>query len=1330
MNKYFILLFALILLFGSAGSNFLYAQSEPVEVGFRDFNFGTRVTSQPTGEKPQSKLWFNDGSWWGSLWNPGENRYEIYRFDRSSQSFFTTGVAIDDRASSKADALWDGQKLYVVSNIFSKSPGPVSASSAGRLYRYSYDSATRTYRLDSGFPVTVNSSKSETLVIDKDSTGQLWVTWTEGGNVMINRSVGGDDLNWGTPFKLPSQTSSVQSDDISSLIAMNDANGSHIGVLWSNQNDERMYFALHPDGNSDTNWLPEEMALNDPQLGQVADDHINLKIALDPEGALYAVTKTGLSASEAPLVYLLKRTATGSWEKYVFGKNKDDHTRPIVLLNPSERTLYVFAMSDDDGTRSIYYKSANMDNISFPQGAGTLFIKSATDVSINDPTSTKQNVNSGTGLLVLASDKDTDYYFHNTIDLGDSGPLISDFSPQSGLVGTEVTITGSNLSDLDQVWFGETAATQFSIVSDQEIRAVVPAGAVTGKITVSNSLGSATSFSDFIVHFTLALQIQGQGSVGLNPDQADYAYGSYVDLTAYPAAGWQFQEWQGDLIGTSNPAQLLMDGDKAVTAVFSESNQITYTLTLQPSEGGTITLDPSGGVYEENTMVTLTASADPGYMFSYWQGDLTGTANPASIIMDADKTVQPVFEPIPAGSDIVYQDMKSGSSSSSSSVTVGNLVMQSGDLYVAMVSTKPYVFVSQVDGMGLTWIKAKSQASGRSATGMEVWYAIAMIDVARYSGVNPLNPIGNIVSANTNGIDGLDSGGTDSPSYSIPFTTNGSPSMVVGAIAMRNKYHEPGGGFIERYENFTGSGGDVVGIAGMDQSIAAPSAIDVQGTFSNTVDWAVVTVELLSNTGSTESYNLTVSTSGSGTVDLNPAGGVYDSGSEVTLAATAALGWQFSGWSGDVTGTANPVTVLMDGNKSVTATFTEEIAQYTLTVSTTGEGQVELTPPSSVYDTGTEVTMTATAASGWQFSGWSGDVTGTTNPVVVTMDTDKSVTATFTQSNLESITYLGSATAGALRESTIFAQIPVMSAADVLYLCSVSTDPPVPVDRLESSGLAWTRVSTLISGRATTGLEIWHALGNGNLSHDVTVHLGNSSKNSAVVISAYGGTDLIAPIANVKTVTTENNFDTINRASDSDVYSFSFNTSLTESILFVSIARLSAVHEPGPGFTERVDFGWGTGGDQAGVAINEKKNSIPEIVQVQGSFDKKYDWAVIALELKGNNSLAKRLPDWQETMIAKGQPKATELLPNYPNPFNPETTLSYSLADNARVTMEIFDIQGKLVRVLVQQNQTAGHHNVIWDGRDEFGSQVASGVYLCVLQTGNVREILKISLLK
>jgi hypothetical protein len=211
------------------------AASEKIDIGYRDFSYplDTGSNSRPTGEKPESKLWFNEGAWWGVLWSTPGKAYRIHRLDRTTQDWLDTGTAVDDRLKSRVDVGWDGTKLYVASHIYTGTGAPVmKESDRGRLYRFSYDAGTDTYTLDGGFPVLVTRGKSETLVLAKDSTGQLWVTYVENNQVMVNHSVNGDDRTWATPFVLTgANANTLDKDDIASIIAYD----GHVGIMWSRQ---------------------------------------------------------------------------------------------------------------------------------------------------------------------------------------------------------------------------------------------------------------------------------------------------------------------------------------------------------------------------------------------------------------------------------------------------------------------------------------------------------------------------------------------------------------------------------------------------------------------------------------------------------------------------------------------------------------------------------------------------------------------------------------------------------------------------------------------------------------------------------------------------------------------------------------------------------------------------------------------------------------------------------------------------------------------------------------------------------------------------------------
>jgi hypothetical protein len=167
-------------------------------------------------------------------------------------------------------------------------------------------------------------------------------------------------------------------------------------------------------------------------------------------------------------------------------------------------------------------------------------------------------------------------------------------------------------------------------------------------------------------------------------------------------------------------------------------------------------------------------------------------------------------------------------------------------------------------------------------------------------------------------------------------------------------------------------------------------------------------------------HQLYVPIIGNGQVSLEPPG-PYTNGQEVTMTALPASGWSFSAWSGDFSGTANPATVIISGDMTVTATFTEtpDPATYTTTVSVEGSGLV-LVHPEGPYQAGQVVTLTALAAPDWIFSAWSGDVIGSSNPVTFTMIADTVVTATFTPAPAELYTItMGIAGDGAVALSPI-----------------------------------------------------------------------------------------------------------------------------------------------------------------------------------------------------------------------------------------------------------------------------------------------------------------------
>jgi hypothetical protein len=95
-----------------------------------------------------------------------------------------------------------------------------------------------------------------------------------------------------------------------------------------------------------------------------------------------------------------------------------------------------------------------------------------------------------------------------------------------------------------------------------------------------------------------------------------------------------------------------------------------------------------------------------------------------------------------------------------------------------------------------------------------------------------------------------------------------------------------------------------------------------------------------------------------------------------------------------------------------------------------------------------------------------------------------------------------------------------------------------------------------------------------------------------------------------------------------------------------------------------------------------------------------------------------------------GTPQDFALGANYPNPFNPETTIGYQLPTVAQVRLEVYDVLGQKVRTLVQQVEPAGYHTAVWDGRDDGGNALAGGVYLYRLQADEFSQVRRLLLMK
>ena len=314
------------------------------------------------------------------MWDVISNDFHIFRLDPTTRTWKDDRVLADGRADTHADVLWNGTKLFIASHQFPRDNQPAVAGDPSLLFRYSYDSAAKKYQLDPGYPATINTTKSETLTIDQDSTGTLWATWQQGNTIYVNSTTSGtDQTQWGTPHPLPHARRGVGRRHLRGRAY----GGNRIGIMWSSQHGRvtGRHVLQQPRGRH------RRRPVVGPDGGAPgpasSDDHINLKADKTPGVSVHAAVKNSNINLKLPLLELLVLdTATGRWTHHTIAKVSECPNRVTLLVDEKRRMLRTFATypkpagSTNAGVctssgGAIYEKSTSMDKIAFPSGRGT-----------------------------------------------------------------------------------------------------------------------------------------------------------------------------------------------------------------------------------------------------------------------------------------------------------------------------------------------------------------------------------------------------------------------------------------------------------------------------------------------------------------------------------------------------------------------------------------------------------------------------------------------------------------------------------------------------------------------------------------------------------------------------------------------------------------------------------------------------------------------------------------------------------------------------------------------------------------------------------------------
>ncbi|NQZ97572.1 MAG: LamG domain-containing protein, partial [Myxococcales bacterium] len=311
----------------------------------------TTTTTMHTGEKPQAKLWVQNGEWFAVF--PNATGSWLHRLDGAT---WTAILQLSTEIDTQADYVID-EATDVVHILLSDGASTQLASveyvpgTPGRYAPWSSRPALS--------PVPLSSS-AETATLAMDSLGRLWVAYDTSSTIRVRSADPGDAFaTWSSS---ESVVSGVALDDIGALVAFE----GKIGVFWSNQVTHRYGFSYHFDSDDPSVWSADEVPGATAALplgaGQ-ADDHINLAVTSD--GTLYAAVKTSYDTVGVHALALLVRRSDGTWDDLYEIDQLGTGTRPIVMVNEALGQLVV-VYTDFAGTGgNILYRTSDTQQIAF-----------------------------------------------------------------------------------------------------------------------------------------------------------------------------------------------------------------------------------------------------------------------------------------------------------------------------------------------------------------------------------------------------------------------------------------------------------------------------------------------------------------------------------------------------------------------------------------------------------------------------------------------------------------------------------------------------------------------------------------------------------------------------------------------------------------------------------------------------------------------------------------------------------------------------------------------------------------------------------------------------
>ena len=378
--------------------------------------------------------------------------------------------------------------------------------------------------------------------------------------------------------------------------------------------------------------------------------------------------------------------------------------------------------------------------------------------------------------------------------------------------------------------------------------------------------------------YALDVTASGEGLVEIDPTGGEYYQGETVQLSAQPADGWGFVRWEGGAAGWSNPTTITMNSDKYVTAVFEPDVQ---TLSIQVSGGGTTDPAPGQHAYRLNESVVVTATAGDGcenWSFSGWSGDATGSSDDVVMVMDAPKAITAEFV-AQNRSPVATEQTVGGDANVPFEITLAG-TDDDGDALTYQIVGQPEHGTLDISELPVLRFIPEDGYVGRDL------FTFRVSDGCTQSEEAEVDVFIGATIQYTVTVELVGSGYVDP--FAGEWTYDAGEEVTLTASPLEGWRFSRWEGDVESEETAV--------------AFTVDSDMDITAVFGVPLEIAV-------------------SPEDSGTVELDPPGGVYEENTWVTLTAEPDEAYGFLGWGGDLEGTDRIVSVKVEAPMSVTATF-------------------------------------------------------------------------------------------------------------------------------------------------------------------------------------------------------------------------------------------------------------------------------------------------------------------------------------------------------------------------------------------------------------------------